>query len=162
MQRALTCRLTGDTAALLARIIVLVALILVPATARAKSAAAVGSDVYVEQSELRTDGSRQIRLEPAATPRTGDSLVFRLRYTPTAAAGRTMLTSAVPDSVSFIGGGDLVSVDGGRHWGRLDELSVRDAEGRARRALPEDVTHVRWIVGETRQRPNLLFRGRVR
>ena len=39
-----------------------------------------------------------------------------------------------------------VSVDGGKTWGKLAALSVKDARGVARAAQAGDVTHVRWIV----------------
>lgn len=156
-------RAESDRAATLMRLIVLLALILIPATARASGAQDVASDVYVERQEFAADGSRRIRLEPAAQVRSGDSLVFRLNYRVNGDEAPKMLTSAVPDSVSFIGGGDIVSVDDGRHWGRLDTLRMRARNGSIRRALPEDVTHVRWVVGErSSARSGLLFRGRAR
>ncbi len=156
-------RSDSDRASALARLIVLLALILIPATARASNAQGVASDVYVERQEFRGDGSRHIRLEPAAQVRSGDNLVFRLDYRASGGTAPKMLTSAVPDSVSFIGGGDIVSVDGGRTWGRLNDLMVRAADGTVRRAVAEDVTHVRWVIGSGRERrSSLLFRGRAR
>ena len=38
-------------------------------------------------------------------------------------------------------GGEEVSVDGGKSWGRLRDLHMG-----SRMATPEDVTHVRWYV----------------
>ncbi len=156
-------RKDGERAALLARLVVLLALILIPATARAGQAQGVASDVYVERQDVRADGSRRVRLQPAALVRSGDNLVFRVNYHPGGAASPKLLTSVVPDSVDFISGGDIVSVDGGRHWGPLVNLAVRDADGTLRRALAEDVTHVRWLIGEPGEpRSSLLFRGRAR
>lgn len=37
-----------------------------------------------------------------------------------------------------------VSVDGGARWGRLDQLWLPTPLGGIRRAVPQDVTHVRW------------------
>lgn len=164
MQNASTLRSDSNRASSVARLVVLIALIIIPATARANESVVVASDVFIEKLEHRADGSRLVRLEPATGIRSGDSLVFRLNYSPEAATGsRKMLTSAVPASVSFIGGGDIVSVDGGRIWGRLGDLSVRGNDGRMRRALAEDVTHVRWMVGNRdNTRAGLLFRGRAR
>ncbi|MHA6770203.1 hypothetical protein [Sphingobium ummariense] len=42
----------------------------------------------------------------------------------------------------------LLSVDGGAHWGRLDQLWLPTPLGGVRRALPEDVTHVRWALAD--------------
>ncbi len=156
-------RLDNDTLGILVRLIILGAVALVPATARASSPQPVGSTVYVERQAQAGDGSRRVRLEPASEVRSGDSLLFRVDYRSGAAGGQKTLTSAVPDSVTFIGGGDVVSVDGGRHWGRLADLMVTTADGAARRAVPDDVTHVRWLLtARAETAPGLLFRGRVR
>ena len=59
----------------------------------------------------------------------------------------------------------LVSVDGGRQWGSLSELTVAETDGTRRAAQPADVTHVRWAfdkpvpAGGTGK---LLFRGVVK
>jgi hypothetical protein len=42
----------------------------------------------------------------------------------------------------------LVSVDGGKAWGRLGDLSITDAAGQQRAAMPRDVTHVRWVIAQ--------------
>lgn len=39
-----------------------------------------------------------------------------------------------------------VSVDGGAHWGRLDQLWLATPLGGTRRAVPADITHVRWTL----------------
>jgi hypothetical protein len=39
-----------------------------------------------------------------------------------------------------------VSVDGGQRWGRLEELWLPTPLGGTRRAVPEDITHVRWTM----------------
>ncbi len=156
-------RSSASPSAALMRLAILIAVMAIPAMARAESA--VPSDVYVERQEHRADGSRQIRLEPAAQVRSGDTLVFRLRYQPgnQGSNSRKLLTSAVPEGVRFTGGGDIVSVDGGASWGRLDDLVLRGRDGRTRRATPEDVTHVRWTVdGTATRRAGLLFRGQAR
>jgi hypothetical protein len=38
-----------------------------------------------------------------------------------------------------------ISIDGGRSWGKLGMLMIRDTSG-TRLASPEDVTHVRWRI----------------
>ena len=157
-----------DRAAGLLRLLLLTVLILAPAMVQAAPPRTVASDVYIERQDYRADGTRKVRLEPAAEVHSGDSLLFRVDYRPTGedaaiGASQKWLTSAVPDGVSFLGGGDIVSVDGGRHWGRLDRLTVRGRDGAMRRALPGDVTHVRWVVGTRGDtRASLLFRGRAR
>ena len=163
MMNILRSRASGDTAGFLLRLTILGALALVPAAARASSPQPVASTVYVERQAREGDGSRRVRLEPASQVRSGDSLLFRVNYRDGAPGSQKMLTSAVPDSVAFIGGGDLVSVDGGRHWGRLADLTVSTPDGGSRRAVPDDVTHVRWVLtARAESAPGLLFRGRVR
>jgi len=48
--------------------------------------------------------------------------------------------SAVPDPVQ------IVSVDGGQSWGPFAGQIVRGADGTARPAAPEDITHLRWTI----------------
>ncbi|RZA23607.1 MAG: hypothetical protein EOP02_14680 [Proteobacteria bacterium] len=64
-------------------------------------------------------------------------------------AGRSFaVTSPIPRTLAFqrtSQAGTEVSVDGGRHWGRLDGLKLNDRNG-PRTASPEDVTHLRWHV----------------
>jgi len=78
------------------------------------------------------------------------------------------VTNPIPESVSFSGpesAGSVLSVDGGRTWGELGRLSVRNADGTSRPATPADVTHVRWRL--TQPIPaggtgELRFRGIVK
>ncbi len=54
-----------------------------------------------------------------------------------------------PRTIAFAGATDEtqeVSVDGGRTWGALEDLMVRDSNGRPRPAHAEDVTHLRWRI----------------
>ena len=48
---------------------------------------------------------------------------------------------AAPDAASL-----TVSVDGGKTWGKLAALVVKDTKGAARPAQAGDVTHVRWTL----------------
>ena len=40
------------------------------------------------------------------------------------------------------------STDGGRNWGQLGIMRMRDRDG-TRLASPEDVTHLRWRVADS-------------
>jgi hypothetical protein len=74
----------------------------------------------------------------------------------------------MPRAVSFqrsAVGDEEVSVDGGRTWGDLETLTVRDRDGQLRHAVPEDVTHLRWrIPGEiaAQGEGQMIYRGIVR
>jgi uncharacterized repeat protein (TIGR01451 family) len=57
-----------------------------------------------------------------------------------------------------------VSIDGGKNWGMLAELSVAESDGAERPATASDVTHLRWKIalltpGET---GTASFRATVR
>ncbi|WP_253344654.1 hypothetical protein [Sphingobium sp. OAS761] len=57
-----------------------------------------------------------------------------------------------------------VSVDGGMHWGRLDRLWLPTPLGGTRRAIPADVTHVRWLLAEAAagETGRLSYRATIR
>ncbi len=77
------------------------------------------------------------------------------------------MTNPVPPTVRLDAGHSdmLVSVDGGRNWGRLDALHVRTPLGGTRRAVADDITHVRWTVREPvspGSSGQIAYRGTVR
>ena len=118
------------------------------AAATASDRVSLASDVFVERFAPAGQGRTARILERAASLRAGDRVVFVVNWKATRGQQFT-LTNPLPRAVAFQGtatGEEEVSVDGGRTWGRLDQLVVRDADGRPRRANGEDVTHVRWRV----------------
>lgn len=128
----------------------------------------INSSVFVERSVPDTDGRPRILLEAPRTVTRGDRLVFVLNYRNVGDRSRSAftITNPLPRPVQFEDSNDpgaIVSVDGGRNWGLLAALTVRDLSGRVRAARPEDVTHVRWRralpAGET---GSVTFRGVVR
>jgi hypothetical protein len=54
--------------------------------------------------------------------------------------------SYVADSASGPGADVLYSVDGGRSFGRPEELAMQAPDGSVRGAEPADYTHVRWVL----------------
>ena len=54
--------------------------------------------------------------------------------------------SYVSDSASGPGADVLYSVDGGRSFGRPEELTMQAPDGSVRGAEPADYTHVRWVL----------------
>ena len=105
---------------------------------------AVANQVYVE----REKGEARV-LEPASALRRGDRLVYVVSWKAARTrAERFTITNPLPRTVAYqrsAHGRELVSVDGGRSWGKLEDLRVRDGN-RWRNATPEDVTHIRWHV----------------
>ncbi|WP_264422794.1 hypothetical protein [Novosphingobium sp. KCTC 2891] len=119
-----------------------------PVMAHAAEPVRFASDVFVERFQPAGNGRTARVLERADRLRAGDRVVFVVNWK--AQQGREFtVTNPMPRTVSFQGtaqGDEEVSVDGGRSWGQLGDLAVREADGRLRRATPEDVTHLRWRV----------------
>jgi uncharacterized repeat protein (TIGR01451 family) len=133
-------------------ILILLAFLL-PSAALAQNQVALNSEVFVERTTRDANGVARVALEPPGVVTPGDPLVFVLRYRNNGAtpAADFIVTNPIPDSVSFVGtesAGAVYSVDGGRTWGALAALQVRNADGTSRAAGPADVTHVRWRLAQ--------------
>ena len=123
--------------------------LIVPAAAMAASDVSLDSDVFVERVKQDASGKPSTVLEPPKVVTPGDKLVFVLAYKNGGAKPATdfVVTNPIPDAVAFAGAegdGALMSVDGGKSWGALAALKVKQSDGTLRPALPADVTHVRW------------------
>jgi uncharacterized repeat protein (TIGR01451 family) len=140
-----------------------------PAMAQNNNPVQLASDVLVERTVTENGQSRVVLEEPLAVV-PGDTLVFVLRYENTGRqpASNFVITNPLPSAIRYSGtvdNGATVSVDGGRNWGALSELRVREADGSTRAARADEVTHIRWafaqpIAAGTSGR--LMFRGIVR
>lgn len=111
-----------------------------PAAAVAAPLIAFDSAIYVE----RVQPGKGRLLQPAASLRRGDRVVYVVSWFRKAGAGAFTVTNPLPRTVYYQGSADgteEVSTDGGRHWGKLDRLRIG-----SRFATPEDVTHVRWHI----------------
>lgn len=141
-----------------------------PAAAIASNAVALNSDVMVERTSTDANGRPVVSLEEPRVVVPGDRLVFVIRYRNNGAqpAADFVITNPMPEAVAYQATDDVnarVSVDGGRSWGALSELSVNGADGTVRPARPEDVTHVRWVFAQplaSGQAGRLMYRGVVR
>lgn len=143
---------------------------LLPGQALAADQIALDNSVFVERVKTDAAGKQRILLEEPKVVVPGDKLVFVLNYRNAGAraADRFVITNPLPAAVRFADAGDtqpLVSVDGGRAWGRLVDLTIMLADGTRRAAQPADVTHIRWAF----HRPipagasgKLMFRGVVK
>ena len=111
-----------------------------PAAAIATPLIALDSAVFVE----RVQPGKGRLLQPVGSLRRGDRVVYVVSWYKMGGQGAFTVTNPLPRSVYFQGSADgteEVSIDGGKHWGRLDALRIG-----ARIATPEDVTHVRWHI----------------
>jgi len=143
---------------------------LMPGPALAANQVALDNHVFVERVSTDAEGKQRILLEEPKVVVPGDRLVFVLNYRNAGAqpADKFVVTNPMPSAVSFADAGDtrpFVSVDGGKQWGLLSDLSVPMTDGTHRAAQPADVTHIRWAfqnpipVGGTGK---LMFRGIVK
>ena len=143
---------------------------LMPGPALAANQVALDNHVFVERVSTDAEGKQRILLEEPKVVVPGDRLVFVLNYRNAGAqpADKFVVTNPMPSAVRFADAGDtrpFVSVDGGKQWGLLSDLSVPMAGGERRAAQPADVTHIRWAfqtpipVGGTGK---LMFRGVVK
>lgn len=150
--------------------LVLLLAALVPDQALAANQVALDNSVFVERVITDAAGKQRVLLEEPKVVVPGDRLVFVLNYRNAGgqAADKFVITNPLPAAVRFADAGGtqpLVSVDGGRGWGALDQLTVAQADGTRRAAQPGDVTHIRWAF----QKPipaggtgKLMFRGVVK
>jgi uncharacterized repeat protein (TIGR01451 family) len=152
------------------RLLIAMLALLAPAAAVAADEVRLTSEVLVERSRSQPDGTVQTVREAPSVVTPGERLVFILSYRNEGAAAATgfVVTNPMPAAVSYAGSaspGEIVSVDGGRNWGELGSLRVRNADGTLRPAVAADVTHIRWrfaapiAAGEA---GNLSFQGVVR
>ncbi len=120
---------------------------------------ATDSAVFVEHRQ--TNALRS--LEPATDLSRGDRVVTILRWYRLGGDGDFTITNPLPKAISYqksTRSGELVSVDGGRTWGRLGQLRIG-----SRYATPEDVTHVRWRISARHAASGsgqIAYRGIVR
>ena len=112
----------------------------VPVAAIAAPLIALDSAVYVEK--VKPGQGRM--LQPANRLSRGDRVVYVVTWYRMGGNGSFTVTNPLPRTVYYQGsanGDEEVSVDGGKRWGKLDDLRIG-----TRIATPEDVTHVRWHV----------------
>lgn len=146
-------------------------ILLAPAAAPAAGDNVIlASNVFVERVKQDPSGKSSTVLEPPRIVTPGDKLVFELSYRNRGAqpAADFVVTNPIPDAVAYAGAegeGGVVSVDGGRTWGPLAALKIKQADGTMRAAQPSDVTHVRWTFTRaiaSGEAGKLSFRGIVK
>jgi hypothetical protein len=101
-----------------------------------------------------SEGGRQtVHLQPADRVVPGDEVIYTLEIRNTTAMVRPPPTVdyPIPEHMRYVadsavGAGALVgySIDGGRTFGRPEELFVTGEDGKKRPAAAEDYTHIRW------------------
>ena len=163
---------TRAIAALLLAIVAAGVVVLSPAHAQAKSAVALESVIEVETKDAAGVASFGNPAEGTVVP--GDNLRFSIYFANTTdePASALSVTNPIPTAVEFVRVEEdwaLLSVDGGKTFGALTELTVNEtnAEGvsSTRAATPADVTHIRWKLDRPlapQEKGSLRFFGRVK
>lgn len=118
--------------------------------AAAPGQVAMQGDVRLEKS-ITENGKTRVELQEPKVVVPGDRLLFTTRYTNsgTTPVQNFVVTNPLPTAVMLsaeAGATYNVSVDGGKTWGSLGQLSVSDGKGGTRPAAAADVTHLRWVI----------------
>lgn len=125
--------------------------------------------MFVERVSTDANGRARRVLVSADRPQPGDQLIFVVNWRN--AGSQPIRGKAVTDVVprgALLSLPDplmQVSVDGGRRWGKLEELWLPTPLGGMRRATPGDVTHLRWTMSNRispGERGRLSYRATVR
>lgn len=122
-----------------------------PLTAQDASPISLVGDVKAVKTITEADGTTRTELVAPAAIVPGDRLVFGTDYANNGAEAVTgfTVTNPLPAAVRLAPDADPaleVSVDGGKSWGRLADLTVPQPDGTTRPATHGDVTHVRWVI----------------
>ncbi|WP_176596049.1 MULTISPECIES: hypothetical protein [Sphingobium] len=121
-----------------------------PQMALARQPIKLDTQMFVERTSTDINGRARRILQSADRAGSGDQLILVVNWRNEGSrpVRNLAVTNAVPRGAQL----DLsdpamqVSVDGGAHWGRLTDLWLPTALGGTRRAIPADITHVRWTV----------------
>jgi uncharacterized repeat protein (TIGR01451 family) len=151
-------------------LLIALAALLNPSAVLATDSVALTSAVFVERSIADSDGKTRVVLQEPKIVTPGDQLIFVLNYRNLgrASASNFVVTNPMPSAVAYQATNDAtaqLSVDGGKTWGPLEELKIRDRDGVWRTARTDDVTHVRWTMRAAipaGAHGKLSFRGVVR
>ncbi len=118
------------------------------APACAQDDISLASEIFVERISHLGDGRMERRIEPASRLTRGDKVILMVEWRAPSAGSSFSVSSPIPGTLAFQGASldhAEVSADGGRNWGKLGQLRIR--EGRSMRlASPGDVTNLRWRV----------------
>ncbi|MCX7283470.1 MAG: hypothetical protein NTX28_05390 [Novosphingobium sp.] len=125
-------------------------LAIAPAMAQQPPSVALEGDVKLEKV-VEVDGRSKTVLEDPKVVVPGDKLLFSTKYANKGSqqVDNFVVTNPVPQAVRVADDSAAalqVSVDGGKAYGLLSALTVKDADGKVRPARAEDITHLRWTV----------------
>jgi uncharacterized repeat protein (TIGR01451 family) len=137
--------------------------------AQAKNSIELKSEAFQEKEEAKADGSKEKKVVPVVKVVPGEEVLYVITYKNTGKepATNVVVTNPIPKHMSYRNAEATavempeVSVDGGKVFGELTKLKIKDKLRKMRPALPGDVTHVRWkVVGAVQ--PNSEGKVRLR
>lgn len=125
----------------------------------------ITSSSFVEKTTTDASGNKKVTLAPTKVVVPGDTVLFVHEYVNNTAAPAPgfIINNPLPAQVQYVGSTDaniIVSVDGGKTFGKLEALKVGD-----RAATGSDVTHVRWTFAQpigVGQSGKVSFRGMLK
>jgi len=110
---------------------------------------------YVKLVKITTDdaGERIVELVEPEVVVPGDRLIFGTRYSNAGSRKIENFVVSNPVSAAVQVADDVdpalsVSVDGGKNWGRLGDLTITADDGSSRPAIARDISHIRWTLAE--------------
>lgn len=125
----------------------------------AQPAMRTGTQMFVERVSTDLNGRPRRTLAAAERVGSGETLIVIVHWRNDGAhpVRDNFLTRAVPRGVlpDLSDPAMQVSIDGGGHWGRIDQLWLPTPLGGVRRAVAQDVTHIRWPL------PDMVPPGRA-
>jgi uncharacterized repeat protein (TIGR01451 family) len=135
--------------------------LLAPMTAAAQQKGGMDIKSVSEVERTITDGQgKKVTTRVAASQANvvpGDTVIFTNYYSYAGAKEATdvIIKNPIPEHMIYVvgsaeGKGAKIdySIDKGKTFAGADKLMVTDAQGRTRRAVAADYTHIRWIVGK--------------
>ena len=108
--------------------------------------------VYQDVKSTDAQGKATTKRQTAKTVVPGDEVVYEITYSNSAksAASDVVIDNPGPAELTFVSvegnPAPAFSVDGGKTFGKLADLSVRKPDGTTRPARPDDVNSLRWVV----------------
>lgn len=135
-----------------------------------EKAVSIDNAVYQEIPVKRADGTIEMKRVAATKVVPGNDVIYEIHYRNEGKAVATdvAIGSPVPQELAFVDDSKSpaseVSVDGGKHFGKLADLKVADEEGKQRPAQAADVTNLRWNMASLAPgaQGKVEFRARVK
>ena len=139
------------------------------AQAQDSKGVAVTNAVLQEVVVANPDGTTATKLEPATRVAPGGVVVYEISYLNggSQAANDVAIDNPLPKELRYLDASvepSAVSVDGGKRFAPLAELTVSGADGAPRPAQAADVTNLRWTIASIAPKGSgkVSFRAQVK